>query len=280
MIGEYIIQAWKNNHAPWQTPIMVEQDLIISRILINLYNEAEIRKTLAFRGGTALNKIYIQPAARYSEDLDFVQINAAPIGNVVNAIRNALDPWLGEPKRKMTERSVKLIYSYKSSENFPGKLKIEINTTEHFHYLNLLEKDFAMSSDWFQGQAKITTYQLDELMGTKLRALYQRRKGRDLFDLWYVLHHNLIDIATVIAVFNEHCDRSQQIVTRALFEKSLNEKKEDLGFRTEMNYLIHPEINYNFDNAYELVLKSIIKKLPGDAWKSIKTYRKTSAIFE
>ena len=40
-----------------------------------------------------------------------------------------------------------------------------------------------MASRWFTGAAKVLTYDLDELLGTKLRALYQRKKGRDLFDL-------------------------------------------------------------------------------------------------
>ena len=48
-----------------------------------------------------------------------------------------------------------------------------------------------MDSPWFTGATDIITYELDELMATKLRALYQRRKGRDLFDIWYVADHNL-----------------------------------------------------------------------------------------
>lgn len=107
---------------------MVEQDLLISRTLVALYQSPEIQKSLAFRGGTALNKLYVQPPARYSEDIDLVQIKPQPIGNVINLIREALE-WLGEPRRKMTERSVKLIYRYTSLEGISAKLKIEINTT-------------------------------------------------------------------------------------------------------------------------------------------------------
>ncbi|MGH2469017.1 MAG: nucleotidyl transferase AbiEii/AbiGii toxin family protein [Chloroflexota bacterium] len=40
-----------------------------------------------------------------------------------------------------------------------------------------------MKSPWFTGSADVPTFALEELLGTKLRALYQRRKGRDLFDL-------------------------------------------------------------------------------------------------
>lgn len=91
MIPEMLLREWQNNKAPWTSSLMVEQDLIISRALVNLYEQPEIKENLVFRGGTALNKIYIEPASRYSEDLDFVQVKAAPIGPIVDAIRKALD---------------------------------------------------------------------------------------------------------------------------------------------------------------------------------------------
>lgn len=109
MIPESYIESWRT-HTPWQTLAMVEQDLVISRALISLYNHPKIQDSLIFRGGTALNKLFIAPPARYSEDIDFVQKRAEPIGETLNAIRNVLDPWLGDPKRKLTERSAKLVY--------------------------------------------------------------------------------------------------------------------------------------------------------------------------
>lgn len=79
MISEIFIEQWRDK-APWQTLAMVEQDLIISRALIALYNQPKIRSSLAFRGGTALNKLFIQPPSRYSEDIDLVQLISEPIG--------------------------------------------------------------------------------------------------------------------------------------------------------------------------------------------------------
>ncbi len=79
MIPEFCLTEWRQE-VPWVEDYQVEQDLIISRALINLYENPKIRNTLVFRGGTALHKLYIKPAARYSEDIDFVQIDSAPIG--------------------------------------------------------------------------------------------------------------------------------------------------------------------------------------------------------
>lgn len=101
MIPENFVLQWQEN-APWQSLSMVEHDLVISRTLIDLYQNDVVRNALVFRGGTALNKLYIKPPARYSEDIDLVQQTSAPIGPVIDAIREALKPWFGEPKRIQT----------------------------------------------------------------------------------------------------------------------------------------------------------------------------------
>lgn len=76
MIPEGILARWKEQEAPWKYLQMVEQDLILSRILIEIYKQPKIASNLAFRGGTALNKLYIKPPARFSEDIDLVQIRS------------------------------------------------------------------------------------------------------------------------------------------------------------------------------------------------------------
>jgi len=200
MIPAIHIEKWRIN-AQWQTLNMVEQDLVISRALVDLYTNQQIKDSLVFRGGTALNKLFIKPPARYSEDLDFVQKQAGPIGSTFDAIRSILKPWLGEPVRKITERGAKLVYKYMAIDGLTARLKIEINTTEHFQVLPLKYEQFTIDSDWFNGSCQVVTYELEELIATKLRALYQRRKGRDLFDLWYVFTHELVNINRVINIF-------------------------------------------------------------------------------
>lgn len=163
MIPESFIENWRM-HAKWQNTIQVEQDLVISRALVDLYNEPYIKDALVFRGGTALNKLFLKPPVRYSEDIDFVQKRPEPIGKTIDAIRVLLKPWLGDPKWKITERSAKLIYKYEAINTLPAKLKIEINTTEHFQVLPLRVEFFGIDSEWFQGETNIITYEMDELI--------------------------------------------------------------------------------------------------------------------
>lgn len=167
MIPEVFIENWRKT-VPWKMTEQIQQDLMISRALVDLYNDPHVKDALVFRGGTALNKLFINPPARYSEDIDFVQKNAEPIGQTIDAIGALLKPWLGDPKWKITRRSAKLIYKYESVNKIPAKLKIEINTTEHFQVLPLKTVSFSMDTAWFKGSADIITYEMDERLSYAL----------------------------------------------------------------------------------------------------------------
>lgn len=118
-----------------------------------------------------------------------VQFKPGPIGEIMTSLRKVIDPWLGKPKWSQSLGRVTFYYRFET-ESLPGgsmKVKIEINTREHGSKLDLLEVPFRVENGWFTDQAMVKTYQLEELLSTKLRALFQRRKGRDLFDLYQVL---------------------------------------------------------------------------------------------
>ncbi|MCE2928081.1 MAG: nucleotidyl transferase AbiEii/AbiGii toxin family protein [Candidatus Caenarcaniphilales bacterium] len=267
MIPEKILARWKQKEAPWRSLQMVEQDLILSRILVEIYKQPIIAENLAFRGGTALNKLYINQPARFSEDIDLVQIKSEPIGATLDQLRAVIDPWLGKPKWKVTQRSVKIYYTYPSIDNEEVKLKIEINTTEHFHLKDLQKKNFSVNSEWFSGDADILTYQLEEMMATKFKALYQRRKGRDLFDSWMMLNRELIDLSQAIQLLEEYCERVDEKITRALFERNLILKREHQEFNMDMEPLLAIGTKWDFDKAFEMIMTQLMPKLKGDPWK-------------
>ena len=72
MIPKRYITQWIEN-APWQNNAQIEQDLILSRVISEIYSHPLLKETLLFRGGTALNKLFFKPGLRYSEDVDLVQ---------------------------------------------------------------------------------------------------------------------------------------------------------------------------------------------------------------
>jgi len=268
MIPQAHITAWRSV-APWADDAQVEQDLVLSRAVVTLFADADVSGKIALRGGTALYKLFITPGVRYSEDIDLVQTQAAPAGPLIDAIRAGLDPWLGKPTRDRAEGGFSLIYRFDSEipPVRPLRLKIEVNTREHFTVGGFQRLPLAISNPWFAGKARNVTYQLDELMGTKLRALYQRRKGRDLFDLWLCLEGKLIRPERVVACFQLYMEHESHPVSRAQFEQNLCDKETDPGFLGDIAPLIRAGIEYDPAAAARQVRSSLIARLPGEPWR-------------
>jgi predicted nucleotidyltransferase component of viral defense system len=269
MIPRDYITAWRV-HAPWVQDFQVEQDLVICRALVEIFSHPLLAERLAFRGGTALYKLYLKPAPRYSEDIDLVQVSAEPAGQTMTALREVLDPWLGKPQWKQTEGRVTFVYRFDSEDAPPIRLrlKVEINSREHFSVYGLTKVPFAVDSRWFSGRSDIATYELDELLGTKLRALYQRKKGRDLFDLAVALESGTVDPARIIAAFSEYMDRSGHHVARSLFEQNIAAKLRDRQFTADIGPLLAPGYDdWNMEEAVTTVSSRLIGCLPGEPWK-------------
>ncbi len=268
MIPRDYITEWRAE-APWIQDFQVEQDLVISRALVNIFSHPHLREAVALRGGTALYKLYLKPAARYSEDIDLVQITAEPAGPTLEALREVLDPWLGKPKWKQTESRVTCFYRFDSEDSPPIslRLKVEINSREHFAVYRFTRAPFAVSSRWFEGSCEVSSYELDELLGTKLRALYQRKKGRDLFDLATALQIAVTDPERIIASFLEYMNRSGHRVTRAQFERNLAEKLRDAQFTADIGPLLSQGYSWKLETAAEQVSETLVQLLPGDPWE-------------
>ena len=138
MIPKAYITEWSKN-APWLNNYQVEQDLIIERALVEIFSNSELSAQLAFRGGTALHKLFLNPQARYSEDIDLVQLQPGEIGPLLDLIRERLS-FLGKANYNASLHNATLIFRFES-EYEPVvrlKLKVEINTREHFSVFKTL----------------------------------------------------------------------------------------------------------------------------------------------
>jgi predicted nucleotidyltransferase component of viral defense system len=219
------ISEWRQV-APWSQDAQVEQDLVLTRAVVTLFSHPVLARELAFRGGTALFKLHVKPAARYSEDIDLVQLRPGPIGPVLDALRETLDPWLGKAKQTTKEGRVVLVYRFQSEgpPAVPLRLKVEINTREHVALFGIETREMVLASRWASGSAAVPTFALDELLGTKLRALYQRKKGRDLFDLFVASRRTEVDPVRVVECFQRYLEMEGRRVTRAEFEQNLHGK--------------------------------------------------------
>lgn len=263
MIPQRYIEEWKEN-APWLSYAQIEQDLIIGRTLIEIFSDDFLKKSLAFRGGTALHKLYLSPQVRYSEDIDLVQINSEPINPILKRIRERLS-FLG------TKRTVKqhihnntIIYRFDTEIQpvITMRLKIEINTREHFNVLGLKGIPYKVENGWFSGECNLTGYELEELLGTKMRALYQRRKGRDLFDLYWAFINQSINVEKLIRCYKVYMEYSvDKAPTQKQFLANMEEKMNDNEFLDDIYAILKQGIEYDNGKAWEVVKKEFVEKI-------------------
>ena len=261
MIPRADIIAWRKV-VPWQTNEQIEQDLVISRSLVEIFSDTTLSKFLAFRGGTALYKLHLKPAARYSEDIDLVQTEQGPIGPIFDLLREKLS-FLGEPRVKQSQGNNTFIYRF-DSEIPPVvqmRLKLEINCREHFNVFGLVKIPFRVESRWYNGECQVISYDLNELLGTKLRALYQRRKGRDLFDLWYASNSKAFQSDEVIHSFLQYMKNSHQTITQDQFMANILDKLDHRSFLMDIQSLILPEIAYDPAIAGKWCIENLISKI-------------------
>lgn len=256
------IVGWRNS-APWISHAQVEQDLILSRALAAIFQDPFLADRLAFRGGTALHKLHFHPPRRYSEDIDLVQIEPGGIGPTIDKIQALLGDFLGKARRNQSEGTVTLIYRMESegSPVISMRMKVEINTREHFAVDGFRKIPFSVDSRWFQGSCEVTTYTLDELLGTKMRALYQRRKGRDLIDLWLGLTEGNANAEHVVYIFRRYMDFEGNAVDSRTYEKNLRDKMKHPGFASDIESLLPDGASYDLDAAFDYVVQEVVSRI-------------------
>lgn len=272
MIPAQNLVAW-GNVVPWADPRQVEQDLIISRALIEIFSDEMLQKELRFRGGTALNKLHFPAPLRYSEDIDLVRTTAGPIGPLLDQLRVVLEPWLGRAQFDQSPIAPKFRFRIDPEDGgAPIRLKVEINTREIEAYDAPIELPLRVENPWFAGETGIPTFSWEEMLATKLRALLQRDKGRDLYDLSHALAVSKgLDVDRTIELFGRYLDLSGQTITRAEAQQRMFAKLAKPRFLLDMRPLLSAEQAEAVDEAFTAkafrqVFTTFIDQLPGEPW--------------
>jgi predicted nucleotidyltransferase component of viral defense system len=245
--------------AGWPTDEQNEQDLVLSRLIVEIARDRYLGEELVFRGGTCLHKLHADKVYRYSEDLDYVRRTGGGIAEVTRSL-TAIGERLGMEVRTQIAVHPK-VHLRAPFESGTGRMqiKIEVNTLERSPTRGLLRRPYAVRSSWFSGEAEVLTFSLPELLATKLRALFQRSKGRDLFDLWLSLVHLDVAPADVVACFGPYRPAGY---TRRRAEENLRRKCADTAFRDDLRPLVAacPE-GYEVNTAAELIISRVLSLL-------------------
>lgn len=273
MIPETNITAWSLK-APWAEPRQVEQDLIISRALVEIFDHEFLGAELRFRGGTALNKIIFPEPLRYSEDIDLVRTTSGPIGPVLDTLREVLEPWLGQANFVSSQVAPKLRFRV-PAENDPDtqiRLKVEINIAEIEAFDPPVSIPYSVENPWFTGSTTIASFSPEELLATKLRALLQRDKGRDLFDLDHALEVlPELDVERVVELFGKYLANQRQAISRAEAEQRMLAKFARPDMLGDIRALLTPDRADALDSAagrasFVRVFTNIVALIPGHPW--------------
>ena len=272
MIDAREISRWRQM-APWADDLMVEQDYLMCLAVAAIFADSFLAANLAMRGGTVLHKGHLAPASRYSEDIDLVLVSDRKPGHIKKALARVLQPLLGAPTESLltdvtlTVRNLALrskilrsTYHYdpNSSSGAMGALKVEVNVSERESFYPLVQVSIDVpEGGTMQRLVQVPSYDLDEMLGTKLSALLQREHGRDLFDLWWAWEFSKtnsrvkVDPARVGAAFRFYMDREGSSLSVAKIKAELDRRMTSVKFLKDMDGYLPSGRGYSPEAAYQ-----------------------------
>src|SRR5688572_13016313 len=145
---------------PWPSQRQVEQDLLLCRAMVAVFNDDFLREQIAMRGGTLLHKVYLSPPCRYSEDIDLVVFGDRPEAHIRKALRRVLHDVLGNPKTSVwgtvslairntvkPSRVLRMTYSVPSviEQGLGLEIVVEANVTERRPHRPIVEIPYEFS---------------------------------------------------------------------------------------------------------------------------------------
>jgi predicted nucleotidyltransferase component of viral defense system len=264
---------------PWPNQLQVEQDLLLCRAMVALFDDRFLQGQIAMRGGTSLHKVYLAPPSRYSEDIDLVVVGDRPESHIRRALNRVLGGVLGAPKQSVWEdlklairnsvkpsRVLRMTYAIPSLVEAGRTLEIvvEANVTERTSHRPVVKLPFEFPFRDAAVRTQVNSYDLHEMLGTKLRALFQRRRGRDLFDLYWALTvaEPAVIPVQIIESFQHYLKLEGSAAGRSEFVALLDGHLADRGFCSDMNQLLRVGISYDPLRAGECVKTKLLNLLP------------------
>lgn len=283
MIQQAHLTAWQA-HAPWPKRSQIEQDLRLSRGVAAIFADPVLGEHLAMRGGTVLHKGHLAPAARYSEDIDLVLMKSMDADILDGHLRRVLMPVLGRPSdsliadawlalRNVLRPSKILRTAYKFVPlglQREEVIKVEVNLNENASLYPLVSVEMdTLDDDGEYVRAAARSYDINEMLGTKMRALMQREQGRDLFDLFHAWQLSgagatryLVDGAKAMEAFTWYLEKEGTSLGCHEANALLDAKVRKVAFRRDMDTLLRPGLpKFDVDSGAAAVREAYLRHL-------------------
>jgi predicted nucleotidyltransferase component of viral defense system len=264
-------------HTPWPTEADIEQDLIMSRLIIEIARHPLLGAEFVMRGGTCLHKLHLPAPLRYSEDLDYNRRSETGIKEYVDAIETIARA-LGIANLTVDRGPMMFTVRLRTDSTDglrPIRIKVETNMRETKACYPTVMRPYNVLSTWWSGAANVPTFEIAELMGTKLRALCQRNRGRDLFDLWLVFTQTNTDDERIVAALRHYM--GEGTFTYGQVRRDLRAKLADPTFAADLLDLVKtPPAGYDVVAAADVLMERLgsrlknappLKEIVGGAWR-------------
>jgi len=269
--------SWRE-HAPWPSDDQVEQDYLLSKSVAAIFQDSFLSQHVAMRGGTVLHKAHLAPAVRYSEDIDLVLVTDRQESHIRKALHRVLKPVLGEPQESVAgyiklavrnavgkSKILRSTYSYEPTQSFlaaKATLKVETNVSERASCYPMVPVEFQYpDNSGVLATCVVKSFDIDEMLGTKMRALLQREQGRDLFDLFWAwsLSKNgktpyAVQPERVAHAFGHYMNAEGSRFTGDQFAQQLRLRVAKPKFREDVKSMLSSSFGeYDIDHACEEV---------------------------
>jgi len=221
-----------------------------------LYADSFLAERLYLKGGTAINKLYLGETSRLSIDLDFNHIG--PKEQVLKERRSVRERIIELLQKQDASYESKFKPRYEQTtikSRYPSlfvpvqRFKIEISHIERFPILKPVMKPLQTPD----GPESITTYQLEELTATKLRALFERLNGRDIYDLFFISKYNLNSVVTR-KMFLYYFYRSKKCFNPKIHYKDLTDRYNSEGVYDDVSGFLKHSVQFSLMEATKHVL--------------------------
>ncbi|MBI2937176.1 MAG: nucleotidyl transferase AbiEii/AbiGii toxin family protein [Thaumarchaeota archaeon] len=237
--------------------LFAEQDFRLVHMLTAIAENTDTAQKLYLKGGTAINKLYLQDKglSRLSVDLDFNHIGSKEqviqerneiINQLLKTVRKHDSYYhLDIRKKRYEQTTIHATYTSLAISD-PQHIKIEISHVERFPILPTQIRPLSLPKE---GKVSLTTYSLEELISTKIRAFYDRLKGRDVYDLWSANRTGSLDKTAVRKLFLYYFYKDRKIFNPKTFFKQMHKAITENTISNDVSGYVRPDIGFNLQQA-------------------------------
>ena len=237
--------------------LLAELDLHIVSILKEISENDRFNGKLYLKGGTAINKLHLEDLSRLSVDIDLNHIGSkqevlrerADLTNALREVLRSKHSYDVSMKRSYEQTTMRADYSSLSAS--AQHIKIEISHVERFPILPPVKKRLKLP----EGETSVTTYTLEELLSTKIRAFYDRFKGRDVYDIWAADRRATVDKNALRKMFLYYFYRDRKEFRPKVFYSHLEEAVTKNAIEDDVSGYLKPNIDFQLERATKNVLE-------------------------